>query len=186
MANEVFLRPVTPPTAALLVVDVQERLIRVMPEPERLVRRIEQLLRASQILQVPVFVTEQVPEKIGPTVEPLRSLLPGAPHPKSSFSCWGCESLKGALSSCGRSTVIVAGIETHVCVYQTVRDLLARDFRVLVVADAVDSRSSTDRQVALDRMRQAGAEVVTVEMLLFDLLGDATHPKFRTIHALVK
>ncbi len=186
MANETFLRPVAPPTAALLVVDVQDRLVRVMPDPERLIRRIEQLLRACQILQVPVFVTEQVPEKIGPTVEPLRSLLPDAPHPKSSFSCWGCESLKAALTSSGRSTVIVAGIEAHVCVFQTVRDLLARDFRVLVVADAVDSRSPTDRQVALDRMRQAGAEVATVEMLLFDLLGDASHPQFRAIHALVK
>lgn len=166
--------------AALLLVDLQQRLMPAIADGEKVIARSVRLAEAATLLGVPVLATEQVPEKLGPTVEQLA----GYPHlvtPKSRFAADG-----GGLVPPGRSEIVVAGAEAHVCVLQTVLALVADGHRVLVVADAVGSRDPQDRAVALERARAAGAEIVTSEMVLFEWLGDATHPRFREVQKLLK
>ena len=166
--------------AALLLVDLQQRLMPAIADGEKVIARSVRLAEAATLLGVPVLATEQVPEKLGPTV----GRLAGYPHlvsPKSRFAADG-----SGLVPPGRSEIVVAGAEAHVCVLQTVLTLAADGHRVLVVADAVGSRDPQDRAAALERARAAGAEIVTSEMVLFEWLGDATHPRFREVQKLLK
>ncbi|MBN9797822.1 isochorismatase [Pseudonocardia sp. UM4_GMWB1] len=166
--------------AVLLLVDLQERLVPAMHDGERVVARAARLAEAATLLEVPVLATEQVPEKLGPTVE----RLAGLPHlvmPKTRFAADD-----DVLFPPGRGEIVVAGVEAHVCVLQTVLELLADDRRVALVADAVGSRFVEDEQLALQRARAAGAEIVTSEMVLFEWLRDATHPRFREVQKLLK
>lgn len=170
----------TADAAVLLLVDLQQRLMPAIHDGEKVIARTARLAEAASLLNVPVLATEQVPEKLGPTVEPLS----GYPHlvaPKSSFAADD-----GGLIPPGRSEIVVSGAEAHVCVLQTVLQLAADGRRVLVVADAVGSRDPDDKAVALERARAAGAEIVTSEMVLFEWLRDAKHPRFREVHALLK
>ncbi|MFP5020714.1 isochorismatase family protein [Pseudonocardia phyllosphaerae] len=165
--------------AVLLLIDFQQRLVPAMHDGDTAVTRAARLAEAATLLEVPVLATEQVPDKLGPTVEQLA----GFPHlvtPKTRFTADA-----GVLPP-GRREIVVAGVEAHVCVLQTVLELLGGDRRVLVVADAVASRSDDDKDVALARARAAGAEVVTSEMVLFEWVRDATHPQFRAVQKLLK
>jgi nicotinamidase-related amidase len=168
----------------LLVIDVQERLCAAMPEAElpRILQRTRAAIEGAKALGVPIVATEQYPKGLGPTVASLRPLL-DAPIEKVEFSCASPDVL-GRFE--GKTHILVAGMETHVCVFQTVRDLAERGFTPVVLADAVLSRTATDRQVGLDLCRQAGAMIATVETALFDLLGRAGTPEFKAVSAAVK
>lgn len=158
-----------------------------MAESGRLTGNIQALVRAAQILKVPIIHTEQVPEKIGRTIPAIDGLLKGQdPVRKSSFSCFGSKEFAQKWAALDRSQVIVAGIETHVCVYQTVADLLSRKFEVQIVADAVSSRSPDNKAVALDLVKSLGAVVTTTEMIICELIRGADHEDFKDIIALVK
>ncbi len=171
--------------AALVVVDVQGKLARMVHESERVVGAIGRAIRGAKALDIPVIVTEQYPEGIGPTIEELASLVPDVPRiSKKTFSCCGAPSFLAALGP--RSQVVLTGIETHVCVYQTCRDLLLRRFQVHVAADAVSSRDPLAAAVALDRMRAEGAVITTVEMALFEMLEVAEGDRFRAVLRVVK
>jgi nicotinamidase-related amidase len=171
----------------LTVVDVQEKLASVMHEREALVGSMQRLLRGMTALRVPVVWMEQIPEKMGVTIQEVHECLPGMkPLPKTAFSCWGEPAYKEALRSLDRPQVVLAGIESHVCVYQTACDLVANGYRVKVAADCVSSRTAANRQAGIDAMRSAGAEVTTVEMILFELMRDSTHPAFREILKIVR
>ena len=167
--------------SALLLVDLQERLVPVIHEGETVVARAVRLAEAATLLDVPVCATEQYPTGLGHTVAPL------AGHPQNVVA-------KTAFSAVADSRVlpptarevVVAGVEAHVCVLQTVAELLSAGFRVAVVADAVGSRDPADRDAALDRMRAHGAEVVTSEMVLFEWLRDSAHPRFREVQKLLR
>jgi nicotinamidase-related amidase len=173
-------------TVAVLV-DVQVRLIEAMWNAAATVRRAAVLMQGCRALGVPILWTEQMPAKLGPTVPELSAALAGATAiSKSAFSCPSEPAFASALSALGRRTVLLAGIETHVCVYQTALDLVALGMDVRIATDAVASRSPDDRAAALQAMAAAGASIVTVEMALFDLLGTADDPAFRTILRLVK
>jgi hypothetical protein len=146
---------------------------------------VSRLIRGAKVLGLPIVATEQYPEGIGPTVEEIRSLLPDVPPlPKMTFSCCGNPDFVPRIGT--RSQILLAGIETHVCVYQTCRDLLAAGYEVHVIADAVSSRSRESFDHALRRMRDRGATINTVEMALFELLGSAEGAEFRTILRIVK
>ncbi len=173
------------PSSVLLVVDVQEKLIPLIPHHRRLIWNIQRLLQAAQVLEVPAVGTEQYPKGLGPTVEPLRELLGPVPE-KLSFSCAGCEPFVEQLDVESRWQVVVAGIETHVCVQQTVLDLLARGFEPYVVADAVGARGELDHQIALRRMEAAGATVTTTESVMFEWCQRAGTPQFKQISQLVR
>jgi len=172
---------------ALVFVDVQGRLHEIMNEKETLDANLERLLRAAHLLGVPVLATEQIPEKLGPTADPFRSLLGEAPAlAKTSFSCMGEESFCEALAATGKRQAILVGIETHVCIYQTALDLLAAGFSTFVAADAVASRSAQNKQWALEAMRDAGAAILPTETVLFALLRDAADPSFKALLRLIK
>ena len=171
----------------LLVVDVQERLLPVIHENETVVRNIERLIRGAEILGVPVIVSEQYPKGLGPTVEPLLKLVKGASAAeKITFSCLRDPGLAERIRRTGRDTLLVCGIESHVCVLQTALDALKEGYKVQVAADAVSSRSPVNKQIALERLAGAGAVITCTESALFELLEKAGSEEFRQISRLVK
>src|SRR5208337_1286839 len=169
----------------LLIVDVQDKLVPKIREQEALVRNLAFLIDGARLLNMPVQATEQYPRGLGPTVPELASRLPERPD-KVGFSCCAIPSVADNFHRAARPKVVVAGIETHVCILQTVLDLLALDFRVYVPVDAVGSRYAIDHQQALRRMEQAGAIPVTVEMCVFEWVAGADHPQFKAISKLVQ
>ncbi len=170
---------------ALLVIDVQEKLVPKVVEADALVSNIGFLIDAAGLLSMPVQATEQYPRGLGPTVAELARRLPERPD-KVAFSCCAVPSVVETFRRAARPKVVLSGIETHVCVLHTALDLLALDFRVFVVADAVGSRYRYDHRWALRRMRQAGAVLTTTETCLFEWVGGAGHPRFKAISALVQ
>src|SRR5438093_6595003 len=140
----------------LLVIDVQEKLMAKIPAGDRLIRNIAFLIDGAGLLGLPVQATEQYPKGLGPTVPELVPRLPPRPD-KVSFSCCAVPSVVEGFRRAARPKIVLAGIETHVCVQQTALDLLAQDFRVYIPTDAVASRSSLDHDLALRRLERAGA-----------------------------
>ena len=174
----------TAESAALLLIDLQERLMPAIYDGEVVVARAVRLAEAARLLEVPVRATEQYPAGLGPTVPPLAA-YPQAVLAKTTFSAVQDPGFSGLLPA-GTSAIVVAGCEAHVCVLQTVLGLLPRGHRVLLAADAVGSRDPADRAAAIDRARQHGAEIVTSEMVLFEWLRDAAHEEFRAISKLIR
>jgi len=170
---------------ALLVVDVQTRLLNLIPAHSRLGWNIHRLIDAAKILGLPVFATEQYPAGLGPTAPELAVKLGDIPS-KLSFSCGGCAGPWNAWEAEGIHRVLVVGIETHVCVQQTVLDLMAAGFRVYLAVDAVGSRFEIDRATALRRMESSGATLTTTEAAMFEWCEKAGTPQFKEISQLVK
>ena len=171
--------------SALLVVDVQEKLIRLVPGYERLVWNVGRLIDGAKVLGVPVLATEQYPQGLGPTTPELARRLTDVAD-KLTFSCGGCPALFRSLQERGVFKILVVGIEAHVCVQQTVCDLLHAGFRVYVAVDAVGSRFEIDYQTALRRLDSAGATLTTTEAALFEWCDAAGTPEFKQISALVR
>ena len=167
----------------LLVVDVQQRLTAAMDPSavEALCRNINRLSQAASSLDIPVIKTEQYPQGLGATLEPINSCLPDSSLEKTSFSCCGADGFGGALIDSGCGQAIVVGIESHVCVLQTAIELLGQGLTVFVVADATLSRSPDNHANAMQRLDKAGIVVSNTESVLFEWLRDAAHPEFKTI-----
>jgi nicotinamidase-related amidase len=174
--------------AALVVVDVQEAFRRVVDDISPITSRISIAIRGFQILERPIYVTEQYPKGLGGTVEEIRAVLP-ADHEyleKTTFSACGAVGFDERLRSAGISQVVLCGLETHVCVNQTAHDLLERGFDVHLLTDSVASRFDRDKQVGLTKMFASGVIASSVEMALFELMRDSRHEKFKEIQSLVK
>ncbi|MCD8330483.1 MAG: isochorismatase family protein [Lachnospiraceae bacterium] len=171
-----------------VMIDMQERLLPAMERQAEVREKTEMLLRGLQILEIPVTVTQQYTRGLGPTEERLREAAGTEAYvEKLSFSCFLEPAFREALEAHpGRKAVLLFGVETHVCVLQTVLDLLASGRDVFVVCDCVDSRCRSDREVALRRMEAAGTVLTTAESALFELLGRAGSDTFRSISKLVK
>lgn len=167
----------------LVLIDLQEKLMPAISHGQEVVDQCLTLTTIAGLLDVPVLCTEQLPEKLGPNVEAVRELSDQvlAKHHFDACSDGLVENLPE-----GRQQVVIGGCETHVCVLQTALSLLDAGFKVWVVADATGSRNEFDRDVALDRLLQSGARIVTVEMVAFEWMRDCKHPKFRDIQALIK
>ena len=173
--------------SVLMVIDMQGNLYESMQDKPFLLENVRKLVRGMQVFGIPVIVTEQIPEKLGPTIEPVVSLLPDAPRiPKSDFSCCGEEKIMKALKALERQQVLLCGIETHVCVYQTAVDLLGFGYDVHLVADAVSSRTVLNREIGIRKLRDEGARLASTEMVLFELIRTADDPKFKEIFRIVK
>ncbi len=175
--------------AILLVIDIQEKLVAAMPEKiyRRMRQTVSMLVEAAGHLNVPVLTTEQYPKGIGHTVNELSNACQhGTVVEKVSFGCCDEPSFVDALKASGRTQVIVTGMEAHVCVYLTVLGLLDKGYHVLLAKDAVCSRNKHDFLTGVEAARDAGAVVVTAEMILFQLLKHSTHPEFRQISKLIK
>lgn len=176
-----------PTQSCFLLIDVQTRLLAVMPAAETVVRNCAILLEAAGMLDIPRLATEQYPRGLGPTDDRLRSLIgPDAIIEKQTFSAQRQPGFDPRLAGLQRSQVIVAGLETHVCVLQSSFDLLRAGYQVFVVADASGSRAKTSETAALERLAQAGAGIVTTEMVVFEWLQTAQNPSFRQVSALIK
>lgn len=171
----------------LLIIDVQERFRSVIPSFDSLLTRCVRLARTFRALELPILVTEQYPKGLGHTVPELLDILQirGTPE-KSAFSSFSCEEISDWLPAAGVRSTVVCGIETHVCVNQTVHDLLAAGYAAHVACDAVTSRESLDHDVALRRMEKAGAIPTTSETVAFELLRDAKHEKFKEVQSFFK
>lgn len=173
--------------AGLVVVDIQEKFVPVIHELPRVIQNSLRLINGAAILRVPVFATEQYRKGLGATVPEIASAIPEfAPMEKNSFSCCGATGFIEALRAKGVHDVILCGIEAHVCVTQTCLGLLDAGFRPFVVADAISSRTPENHRLGLERMHDAGAVIVSTEMILFELLERAGTDEFRRMLTLVK
>jgi nicotinamidase-related amidase len=169
--------------AVLLLIDLQERLMPVIHDHEAVVARAVRLAEAAQLLDVPIRASEQNPAGLGPTVAALAA-YPQAVLSKTAFSAVDAPGFADLLPT-GSAEIVVAGVEAHVCVLQTVFGLVRPGRRVFMVADAVGSRDPADKAAALDRASRHGVEIVTSEMVLFEWLRDARHPSFKKVQSLL-
>ncbi|MEE8169468.1 MAG: hydrolase [Phycisphaerae bacterium] len=174
--------------AALLIIDVQEKLAPHIAGHKIVIENTVKLIRAARVLELPILATEQNPRRIGATVAPIREALPGDVKPleKETFSCWGDAPFRAALGGTNREHVIVAGIESHVCVLKTVLELIRVDYVPFVLSDAVGSRRESDRDAAIRRMREAGAVITTTESMILELLTSYTQPEFKPLLQIIK
>jgi nicotinamidase-related amidase len=173
--------------AILLVVDVQERLVTVMENKIDFLRNLTHVIKGAQILGLPILWSEQAPEKIGKTLPEIADLLKNqTPIKKTTFSCLANDEFLKAFKKHKRKQVLIAGIEAHVCVYQTAQDLVTAGYEVQVIADAVSSRKIRNRDLGFDRIKTIGGSLTSVEMALCELLGEAKGEKFKQVLDLIK
>lgn len=172
-----------PATSLIGVVDLQEKLLAVMPAGHQVVSRSLRLVTAAGLLNVPAVLTEQYPKGLGHTAAALVEKLPPAIE-KTSFSCCGCAAFQQALPA-ATEAVILCGLETHVCITQTALDLLATGYGVFIAVDAVSSRHAIDHEIGLRRLEAAGAILTTTEAILFEWCRSADHAAFQAVRKLV-
>jgi len=172
--------------AVVFVVDMQTELFKAMSRKEQLFQEIIRLLKGLSVFKLPIIATEQYPQGLGPTLPEINSFLDEANiFTKLSFSGYIPE-VKAYLKEIGKKTVILFGLESHVCVFQTCRDLLKNNYQVFIPLECVSSRSPIHMHNALELMRSMGAWITNVETVLFDLLKTAQAPEFKSISSLVK
>ncbi len=177
----------TTENSALVLIDVQGKLARAMHDRQRFLDNTLKLVEGFRILGLPVLWTEQNPAGLGPTLPEIAELLPNQkPLDKLSFSCCGNEQFIVELKKLNRQNMLVAGIETHVCVYQTAADLVDLNYDVQIVTDAVASRTAENKHIGLEKSKEIGAGLTSTETVLFELLKIAEGDKFKHIIKIVK
>lgn len=178
---EIVRRPLVAEHCALVVVDIQEKLLPPIFQKEQLVRNAQLLIRLAELLKMPAIVTTQYAKGLGKIVPEIASLLPNEAIDKLAFSCFGsdafCTNLRRVPGQ--RTTVLLCGMEAHICVAQTALAALREGYIVHVASDAVSSRTEWNRNVGLDRMRSAGAVISSTEMIIYELLGSSGTPAFK-------
>lgn len=181
--SEVARRPLRADECVLGVIDIQERLLPPIHEKERLVRNSQLLIRLANMLSMPVVVTTQYAKGLGQTVPEIMSLLPGnTPVDKLEFGCFGNGEFCSAISMLsGRNTLLLCGMETHICVMQTALGALNQGLNVHVAADAVGSRTELNWKLGLERMKEAGTVISSTEMMIYEMLGRSASPAFKEI-----
>ena len=174
-------------TSLLIVIDIQGNLARAAADRELLFESARKLIQGAKVFSLPIIVTEQIPEKLGPTVPEVSALLEGITRiPKETFSCCDNAAFREAFNKANRKQILLCGIESHICVYQTTMDLLHMDCEVHIVADAVSSRTAKNREIGISKMISAGAHLTSTETVLFELLKTAGCDKFKDIFRIVK
>lgn len=174
--------------AALVVVDVQEAFRSATPEFPQIASRISIAVRGFQMLDLPIFITEQYPQGLGRTAEEILFSMPDAFEfiEKTAFSAGGAAEFVEKLRASGASQIVLCGLETHICVNQTAHDLLTENYEVHLMTDCVGSRFTQDKETAVQKMTQNGVVPSTIEMALFELLRDARHEQFKEVQNLIK
>jgi isochorismate hydrolase len=172
----------------LLIIDIQDRVNQAMQDPENIINNSLKLIETFKLLNCPIWLTEQYPSGLGPTNARIVAALPEQVlrREKIRFSCTGDFSLINEIRQTGIEQLVVIGVESHVCVFQSAMDLLANGFRIFIPADAVSSRRKLDWDTGLQRARTAGIVVTTTEMVIFEMLEAAGSPEFKAISKLVK
>lgn len=175
-----------PPGLALLVVDVQSAFAKAIPKMDELVRRCRFAVQAAELLGIPVLFTEQVPDKLGNTVPEVKGSSEERVFAKTGFSAFAAEGLEKELKELEIHHLLVAGLETPVCVYQTVLDALAKDFEVTLLSDAITARRSDDAHWVMQSLARQEVNVLPSETIFYAILGDAQHHSFGAFTKLVK
>jgi nicotinamidase-related amidase len=174
-------------TTALVLVDIQERLVPAMGQKDTVISNCQHLIEAAKLMNIPTLLTEQYPKGLGTTIPEIRDALASyAPIVKTTFSCYGESTFVEELIKTGRKTVLLAGMETHVCVLQTALDLMNNGFAVHLVKDAACSRTEANCRTGVEFMRDAGAVITCTETVLFQLLKAAGTDEFKTIAKRIK
>ncbi|MBN1693750.1 MAG: hydrolase [Dehalococcoidales bacterium] len=172
---------------ALVLIDFQEKLFPAMYDKDKLLRNVVKLIRGAKVLEIPIILTEQYPKGLGPTIPEIKSLIPDIkPVEKVCFNCCDDDLFCTALDGLKRKQLLIAGIEAHICVYQTAIALVGAGYDVQVVGDCVASREPENKVTALSRMVGEGVSLTTVEMALFELLKEAKGDEFKQISKIVK
>jgi nicotinamidase-related amidase len=173
--------------AVLVLVDIQGKLATLMYERDQFFKNVARMIKGSRALGIPIIWNEQLPDKLGRTVPEIKELLADlSPYEKNTFSCCGNPDFTDKLKSLGRRQILLAGMETHVCVYQSVLDFIPLGYEVHLVADAVSSRTLENKQIGILAIRDLGARITSVEMAFFEMLRVAEGDKFRKIIELIK
>jgi len=175
-----------PDTTALLVIDVQGKLARTVQQSEQLIENVRRCVQAANILEVPVIWIEQNPEGLGNTVPELAELMAQPALKKMTFNCCGSQEIRERLQQLNKTQLLVCGIESHVCVYQSVSGLLEQGYQVELICDAISSRTEANRELGITKMVELGARRSGTEMAIFELTGDSARAEFRDILAIVK
>jgi nicotinamidase-related amidase len=171
----------------LLVIDVQGKLAEIVQNSTEVIHRCAKLIKTMQILQIPILHTEQNPAGLGKTTALLAQLLASSkPVEKITFSALGSEPFLQALETLNRKQILICGIETHICIYQTAMKLLKSEYEVTLMLDAISSQRSVDKETAVHRLVLAGALPSSVEMATYELLASAKHPAFKDILKITK
>ena len=170
----------------ILIIDVQEKLVNMLDE-KNIIKNSEILAKSASILKVPTIISEQYPKGLGETIKEIKETAKRAKYfEKTNFSICEEEGFNEYLKNSGKNQIIILGIETHICVLQTGLDLLKNGYKVYIVEDATSSRSTRNKDCALKRLMQAGTEIVTTEMVIFEWLKCSKNPNFKEIQALIK
>lgn len=177
---------ISPSDSLLLVIDIQERLLKAVSEPESVRHNAEILTKSAALLQIPAIFTEQYPQGLGATLDTLRHDDKALFFAKKSFSAMRETDIAAAVAAAGKKQVVICGIETHICVSQTARELLQKGFEVYVAANASGSRQESEHRMALRLLERKGAYVTSVEGIVFDWLQSSTHPQFKAVQGLIK
>lgn len=179
--SEIARRPLSPSECALVVIDIQEKLLPPIFEKDRLVRNSQLLIRLANVLSLPVLATTQYSKGLGNTVPEIASLMPAVQSlDKLEFGCFGNGEFCSQIARLsGRNTLLLCGMETHICVLQTALGALNQEHPVHVAADAVSSRTELNWKLGLQRMRDAGAVISSTEMMIYELLGRSGSPEFK-------
>lgn len=174
--------------SAIVLIDIQERLVGMLNKQEPVVKAASNLLSAANIMGIPAILTEQYPQGLGKTVFAVESVRDESNLiiEKTSFSAMATPEFLDKIKSTGKQNIIIGGIETHICVYQTVLDLIKEGYNVTVAKDACASRSSDCFKTGIQLMKDAGAKISNVETILFELLKTSKNPYFKPVQALIK
>lgn len=176
-----------PENSMLIVIDIQGNLYQAMHEKESLLENLKKVIKGSQVFDLPILVTEQIPTKIGPTITEIAQLITGiTPIPKAHFSCCGDEGFASKLKKIKRGQILMTGIEAHVCVYQTTLDLIEQGYEVHLITDCISSRTELNKNVAIERLVESGAKRSSTEIALFELMKVAAGETFSQMIKIVK
>ena len=171
---------------AVICIDIQEKLVNMLKNSAEIAQNSTKLMKAAAILEIDTIITEQYPKGLGSTIEEIKNIKNFKTIEKTSFSALQTEEFKNEFEKINAKNVVIFGIETHICVYQTVIDLLEKGYSVYVISDCSSSRTDFNHKTALELMKQKGANITTLEIVLFDFLKSSKHPNFKEIQGLIK
>lgn len=169
-----------------VLVDIQDKFVPVMQDADGLISNADILVRTSEIVGIPLLVTEQYPKGLGKTTDRISLTEGNGRIEKVHFSCFGSDDFRKRLKGLGKESIVIFGVEAHVCILKTALDAMKEGYKVHVVADAVSSRTESNRALALERLRQSGAFIVSTEMILFQLMDRAGTDEFKAIRKLIR
>lgn len=172
---------------ALVIVDVQGKLAKIMHQSKEILANVQTFIQGAQLLDIPIVWLEQYPKGLGGTLDEVKQHLVGNKAiEKMTFSACKTKTFQEEIKQLGKKSILVAGIEAHICVYQTVAELLQQDYDVEVIVDAVSSRTLQNKEIGIEKMKSLGAQITSVEMALFELMETAEHPVFKQVSKLIK